>query len=49
MLDVGDQAAGPAGKLIIKHTTRTVAIVKDLHYRLDVNTLTGTRARTGSR
>jgi sulfate adenylyltransferase subunit 1 len=30
----------PRGKLIIKHTTRTVrTMVKDLHYRLDVNTL----------
>ncbi|MFI0454548.1 sulfate adenylyltransferase, partial [Actinomadura sp. 6N118] len=27
-------------KLVIKHTTRTArALVKDLHYRLDVNTL----------
>jgi bifunctional enzyme CysN/CysC len=30
----------PRTKLIIKHTTRTArAMVKDLHYRLDVNTL----------
>ncbi len=30
----------PGSRLIIKHTTRTVkAIVRDLHYRLDVNTL----------
>jgi bifunctional enzyme CysN/CysC len=30
----------PGGRLIVKHTTRTVkAIVRDLHYRLDVNTL----------
>ena len=30
----------PRGKLIVKHTTRTArALVKNLHYRLDVNTL----------
>ncbi len=30
----------PQGRLIVKHTTRTVkAIVRDVHYRLDVNTL----------
>ena len=30
----------PQSRLVIKHTTRTVkAIVRDLHYRLDVNTL----------
>ena len=30
----------PRTKLVIKHTTRTArAMVKDLHYRLDVNTL----------
>ncbi|MEV4459023.1 sulfate adenylyltransferase subunit CysN [Microbispora sp. NPDC004025] len=30
----------PRSKLIIKHTTRTArALVRDLHYRLDVNTL----------
>jgi bifunctional enzyme CysN/CysC len=30
----------PRDRLIVKHTTRTVkAIVRDLHYRLDVNTL----------
>jgi bifunctional enzyme CysN/CysC len=30
----------PQGRLIVKHSTRTVkAIVRDLHYRLDVNTL----------
>lgn len=30
----------PGGKLAIKHTTRTARVlVKDLHYRLDVNTL----------
>ncbi len=30
----------PRRRLIVKHTTRTVkAIVRDLHYRLDVNTL----------
>jgi bifunctional enzyme CysN/CysC len=30
----------PRSRLIVKHTTRTVkALVRDLHYRLDVNTL----------
>ncbi len=30
----------PRTKLVIKHTTRTArAMVRDLHYRLDVNTL----------
>jgi sulfate adenylyltransferase subunit 1 (EFTu-like GTPase family) len=30
----------PGSRVIVKHTTRTVkAIVRDLHYRLDVNTL----------
>jgi bifunctional enzyme CysN/CysC len=30
----------PGARLVVKHTTRTVkAIVRDLHYRLDVNTL----------
>src|SRR5579864_7589364 len=30
----------PRSRLVVKHTTRTVkAIVRDLHYRLDVNTL----------
>ncbi len=38
MADAPQLAAG--GRLIVKHTTRTVkAIVRDLHYRLDVNTL----------
>jgi bifunctional enzyme CysN/CysC len=33
-------ALSPRSRLIVKHTTRTVkAIVRDLHYRLDVNTL----------
>src|SRR5258708_19002174 len=33
-------ALTPRRRLIVKHTTRTVkAIVRDLHYRLDVNTL----------
>ncbi|MGD0556499.1 MAG: GTP-binding protein [Streptosporangiaceae bacterium] len=31
---------GPRTRLVVKHTTRTVkAIVTDLHYRIDVNTL----------
>jgi bifunctional enzyme CysN/CysC len=33
-------ALTPRSRLVVKHTTRTVkAIVRDLHYRLDVNTL----------
>jgi bifunctional enzyme CysN/CysC len=35
-----DRTLTPRTKLVIKHTTRTArAMVKDLHYRLDVNTL----------
>jgi len=35
-----DQVLARRGRLIVKHTTRTVkAIVTDLHYRIDVNTL----------
>ncbi|MFG2005603.1 sulfate adenylyltransferase subunit 1 [Spirillospora sp. NPDC048911] len=35
-----DRALAPRMKLVIKHTTRTArAMVKDLNYRLDVNTL----------
>ncbi|MEU6041034.1 GTP-binding protein [Actinomadura sp. NPDC047616] len=35
-----DRQLAPRTKLLIKHTTRTAkALVKDLHYRLDVNTL----------
>ena len=38
--DRGPVAGRPRTRLIVKHTTRTVkAIVRDLHYRLDVNTL----------
>jgi bifunctional enzyme CysN/CysC len=34
------RALTPQSRLIVKHTTRTVkAIVRDLQYRLDVNTL----------
>jgi bifunctional enzyme CysN/CysC len=37
----------PRSRLIVKHTTRTVkAIVRDLHYRLDVNTLHRDEAAT---
>jgi bifunctional enzyme CysN/CysC len=38
---MGDQTSlKPRDKYAIKHTTRTArALVKDLHYRLDVNTL----------
>ena len=36
----GDKPLTPRSRLIVKHTTRTVkAIVPDLHYRIDVNTL----------
>ena len=35
-----DQVLARRSRLIVKHTTRTVkAIVTDLHYRIDVNTL----------
>ncbi|MBV9382923.1 MAG: GTP-binding protein [Streptosporangiaceae bacterium] len=35
-----DRALTPRTRLVVKHTTRTVkAIVTDLHYRIDVNTL----------
>jgi bifunctional enzyme CysN/CysC len=35
-----ERTLGPRTRLIVKHTTRTVkAIVTDLHYRIDVNTL----------
>jgi bifunctional enzyme CysN/CysC len=35
-----DRALSPRSRLVIKHTTRaTKAIVRDLHYRLDVNSL----------
>jgi bifunctional enzyme CysN/CysC len=34
------KALAPRSRLVVKHTTRTVkAFVRDLHYRLDVNTL----------
>jgi sulfate adenylyltransferase subunit 1 (EFTu-like GTPase family) len=37
----------PGGRLIVKHTSRTVkALVRDLHYRLDVNTLHRDEAAT---
>ena len=40
MLDGGDEPLTPRSRLIVKHTTRTVkAIVDDLRYRIDVNTL----------
>ena len=45
MSDVRSLSAG--GRVIVKHTTRTVkAIVRDLHYRLDVNTLHRDEAAT---
>ncbi len=35
-----DRTLSPRSRLVVKHTTRaTKAIVRDLHYRLDVNTL----------
>jgi bifunctional enzyme CysN/CysC len=35
-----DRVLSPRTKLVIKHTTRTArAMVRDLHYRLDINTL----------
>ena len=37
---MGDEPMRPGGKYAIKHTTRTArTMVKDLRYRLDVNTL----------
>jgi len=35
-----DRALSPRSRLVVKHTTRAAkAIVRDLHYRIDVNTL----------
>jgi bifunctional enzyme CysN/CysC len=46
MTDAGRLA--PRSRLVVKHTTRTVkAIVRDLHYRLDVNTLHRDEGATG--
>ncbi|MEU5882061.1 GTP-binding protein [Spirillospora sp. NPDC047279] len=43
-----DRRLTPRTKLVIKHTTRTArALVKDLHYRLDVNTLHRDDGATG--
>ena len=37
---VSDKPLTPRSRLVVKHTSRTVkAIVRDLHYRIDVNTL----------
>ena len=45
---VGDKPLTPRSRLIVKHTTRTVkAIVRDLHYRIDVNTLHRDESATG--
>ena len=42
-----ERALAPRTRLIVKHTTRTVkAIVTDLHYRIDVNTLHRDEAAT---
>ncbi|HEX6522611.1 MAG TPA: GTP-binding protein [Streptosporangiaceae bacterium] len=36
----GDRVLSPRSRLIVKHTSRTVkALVSELHYRLDINTL----------
>jgi len=44
---VDNRALTPGSRLIVKHTTKTVkAIVRDLHYRLDVNTLHRDEAAT---
>ncbi|MFC4050278.1 sulfate adenylyltransferase subunit 1 [Actinomadura syzygii] len=43
-----DRTLTPRAKLVIKHTTRTAkAVVRDLHYRLDVNTLHRDEEATG--
>ena len=35
-----EQPLRPGGTYVVKHTTRTAkALVQELHYRLDVNTL----------
>ncbi|GLZ57204.1 GTP-binding protein [Micromonospora sp. NBRC 107095] len=37
---MNERALRPPARLLLKHTTRTVrAVIRDLHYRLDVNTL----------
>ena len=42
-----DRALGPRSRLVVKHTTRSAkAIVRDVHYRLDVNTLHRDEAAT---
>ncbi len=42
-----DRALAPRSRLVIKHTTRaTKAMVRDVHYRLDVNTLHRDEAAT---
>jgi len=39
---------GPAGRYVLKHTTRTVrTIVRGVHYRLDINTLHRDHSATG--
>ena len=46
---VGDKPLTPRSRLVVKHTTRTVkAIVRDLHYRIDVNTLHRDETATGA-
>ena len=42
-----DRVLGPRSRLVVKHTTRSAkAIVRDVHYRLDVNTLRRDEAAT---
>jgi bifunctional enzyme CysN/CysC len=42
-----DRPLAPRSRLVVKHTTRTVkAIVTDLNYRIDVNTLHRDEAAT---
>src|SRR6266567_2425371 len=43
-----DRVLAPRSRFVVKHTTRaTKAIVRDLHYRLDVNTLHRDESATG--
>jgi bifunctional enzyme CysN/CysC len=45
---MADEPMRPGGKYAIKHTTRSArALVKDLRYRLDINSLHRDEAATG--
>ena len=45
-----DRHLSPGTRVVVKHTTRTArAVVGDLHYRLDVNTLRRDEAATDLR